>query len=70
MIRRYYDSGIDLKSDVGHVIVGNVQQTSPDAIYCARHVGLRAGLPIGVPALTVNRLCGPWIVKNVARFPK
>jgi acetyl-CoA acyltransferase 2 len=43
---------------VGHVIVGNVMQTSADAIYCARHVGLKAGLPISVPALTVNRLCG------------
>src|SRR6478672_12414519 len=44
--------------DIGHVIVGNVMQTSADAIYCARHVGLRAGVPIEVPALTVNRLCG------------
>jgi acetyl-CoA acyltransferase 2 len=44
--------------DVDHVIFGNVQQTSADAIYHARHVGLRAGVPIGVPALTVNRLCG------------
>jgi acetyl-CoA acyltransferase 2 len=44
--------------DVGHVVFGNVQQTSPDAIYHARHVGLRAGVPIAVPALTVNRLCG------------
>ncbi len=44
--------------DFGHVIVGNVMQTSADAIYCARHVGLKAGLPIEVPALTVNRLCG------------
>jgi acetyl-CoA acyltransferase 2 len=42
----------------GHVVVGNVMQTSPDAIYCARHVGLKAGLPITTPALTVNRLCG------------
>jgi acetyl-CoA acetyltransferase family protein len=33
-------------------------QTSADAIYCARHVGLKAGLPIETPALTVNRLCG------------
>jgi acetyl-CoA acyltransferase 2 len=49
--------GID-KKDVGHVIVGNVMQTSADAIYCARHVGLKAGLPIETPALTVNRLCG------------
>src|SRR5688572_14600177 len=43
---------------IGHVVVGNVMQTSPDAIYCARHVGLKAGLPITTPALTVNRLCG------------
>ncbi|HEX4513059.1 MAG TPA: acetyl-CoA C-acetyltransferase [Polyangiaceae bacterium] len=44
--------------DIGHVIVGNVMQTSADAIYCARHVGLKSGLPITTPALTVNRLCG------------
>jgi acetyl-CoA acetyltransferase family protein len=50
-------SGIE-KKDIGHVIVGNVMQTSADAIYCARHVGLKAGLPIETPALTVNRLCG------------
>lgn len=42
----------------GHVVIGNVVQTSADAIYCARHVGLKAGLPITTPALTVNRLCG------------
>ena len=44
--------------DIGHVVVGNVMQTSVDAIYCARHVGLKAGLPITTPAVTVNRLCG------------
>ncbi len=44
--------------DIDHVIYGNVLQTSADAIYLARHVGLRAGVPIRVPALTVNRLCG------------
>jgi acetyl-CoA C-acetyltransferase/acetyl-CoA acyltransferase 2 len=38
--------------------MGNVVQTSPDAIYLARHVGLRAGVPERVPALVVNRLCG------------
>lgn len=43
---------------VDHVIFGNALQTSVDAIYLARHVGLRAGLPIEVPALTINRLCG------------
>lgn len=51
------DAGVD-PADVGHVIFGNVQQTGPDAIYLARHVGLRAGLPIETPAVTVNRLCG------------
>jgi acetyl-CoA C-acetyltransferase/acetyl-CoA acyltransferase 2 len=50
-------SGVALDA-IGHVIVGNVMQTSADAIYCARHVGLKAGLPISTPALTVNRLCG------------
>jgi acetyl-CoA C-acetyltransferase/acetyl-CoA acyltransferase 2 len=44
--------------DFGQVVVGNVAQTSADAIYLARHVGLRAGLPDRVPALCVNRLCG------------
>jgi len=43
---------------VNHVVFGNAQQTSADAIYFARHVGLQAGVPIEVPALTVNRLCG------------
>lgn len=44
--------------DVGHVFFGNVLQTSADAIYAARHIGLRSGLPIETPALTLNRLCG------------
>ncbi len=43
---------------VDHVVFGNAQQTSADAIYLARHIGLQAGLPIEVPAVTVNRLCG------------
>jgi len=50
-------SGIP-KDRIDDVVFGNVMQTSADAIYLARHVGLRAGLPIGVPALTLNRLCG------------
>ncbi|HEX9691889.1 MAG TPA: acetyl-CoA C-acetyltransferase [Gemmatimonadales bacterium] len=43
---------------IDHVVFGNAQQTSADAIYLARHVGLQAGLPVEVPAVTVNRLCG------------
>ena len=48
-------------ADFDHCIFGNALQTSGDALYGARHVGLRAGLPIEVPALTVNRLCGSGI---------
>jgi acetyl-CoA acyltransferase 2 len=50
-------AGVDPK-DFDHAVFGNAQQTSGDALYGARHVGLRAGLPIETPALTVNRLCG------------
>ncbi len=51
---------------IDHVVVGNVLQTSADAIYGARHVGLKAGLPIETPALTVNRLCGSGIQAAVS----
>ncbi|WP_375761380.1 acetyl-CoA C-acetyltransferase [Corallococcus exercitus] len=43
---------------IEHVVYGNVVQTSADAIYLPRHVGLRTGVPVPVPALGVNRLCG------------
>jgi acetyl-CoA acetyltransferase family protein len=46
---------------IDHVVFGNVMQTSGDALYGARHVGLKAGVPVEVPALTVNRLCGSGI---------
>lgn len=45
-------------AEVEHVIFGNVMQTSQDAIYIARHIGLQSGCRIETPALTVNRLCG------------
>ena len=51
---------------VDHSVVGNVLQTSSDAIYGARHVALKAGVPIDVPALTVNRLCGSGIQAAVS----
>ena len=51
---------------IDHVVIGNVLQTSSDAIYGARHVGLKAGVPIEVPALTVNRLCGSGIQAAVS----
>ena len=50
-------SGVPV-TDIGHSVFGNALQTSADAIYGARHIGLKAGLPIEVPAVTVNRLCG------------
>jgi len=43
---------------IDHVVMGNALQTSGDALYGARHVGLKAGIPRTVPALTLNRLCG------------
>ena len=46
---------------IEHVVFGNVIHTSADAIYGSRHVALKAGVPIEVPALTVNRLCGSGI---------
>jgi acetyl-CoA acetyltransferase family protein len=45
-------------AEFDHAVFGNAQQTSGDALYGARHVALRAGLPVETPALTVNRLCG------------
>jgi acetyl-CoA acetyltransferase family protein len=50
-------AGVD-PARIDHVIFGNALQTSSDAIYLARHVGLRAGVPVETPALTINRLCG------------
>ncbi|MDE0905068.1 MAG: thiolase family protein [Planctomycetota bacterium] len=46
---------------IDHVVFGNVLQSSLDALYGARHIGLKAGVPVPVPALTVNRLCGSGI---------
>ena len=51
---------------IDHVIFGNVLQTSADAIYGARHIALKACVPIAVPALTVNRLCGSGIQAAVS----
>jgi acetyl-CoA acetyltransferase family protein len=53
-------------SAVDHVVMGNALQTSGDAIYGARHVGLKAGVPVETPALTVNRLCGSGIQSAVS----
>jgi len=50
-------SGVDVE-EFDHVVFANVQQSSRDAHLLARHVGLKAGLPIRVPAVTINRLCG------------
>src|SRR6267378_2441543 len=51
---------------IDHAVVGNVLQTSADAIYGARHVALKAGVPRDVPALTVNRLCGSGLQSVVS----
>ncbi|MGD8376558.1 MAG: acetyl-CoA C-acyltransferase [Acidobacteriota bacterium] len=48
-------------TEIRHVVMGNALQTSGNAIYGARHVALKAGVPVDVPALTVNRICGSGI---------
>src|SRR6266496_166862 len=55
---------------IDQVVIGNVIQSSKDAGYLARHVALKAGLPIDAPALTVNRLCGSGMqaIVSVAQF--
>jgi acetyl-CoA acyltransferase 2 len=45
-------------STIDAVYFGNVIQSSSDAAYLARHVGLKCGVPVAAPALTINRLCG------------
>ncbi len=65
-------TGID-PAAIDHTVVGNALQTSVDAIYGARHVALKAGVPKEVPALTVNRLCGSGIqaiVSGLAPDPR
>ena len=56
--------------EIDHVVFGNVQQSSKDAHFLARHVGLKAKVPIEVPAVTINRLCGTGIevILTAARF--
>src|SRR6185369_311623 len=51
---------------IDHAVFGNALQTSGDAIYGARHVALKAGVPFDRPALTVNRLCGSGIQSIVS----
>ncbi len=62
-------SGRIESEEIDQVVIGNVIQSSADAIYMGRHVGLKAGVPKHVPALTVNRLCGSGLqaIINVAQ---
>lgn len=43
---------------IDHVVYGGVITTGQNSAYLARHIGLYAGVPQEVPALTQNRLCG------------
>ena len=58
--RRSHAAGVPADA-VQHAVFGNVLQSSSDAVYGARHIALKAGVPVEVPALTVNRLCGSGI---------
>ncbi|MFZ4713113.1 MAG: thiolase family protein [Bacteriovoracaceae bacterium] len=67
----FKSSGIDCKT-IEHVILGNVVPSSTDTMYGARHLGLKLGMPIEVPAYNVNRLCGSGIeaIMGAARLIK
>lgn len=43
---------------IDHVVWGNASQSSGDAQFLARHICLKAGCPIPVPALNLGRICG------------
>ncbi|HEV7904273.1 MAG TPA: acetyl-CoA C-acetyltransferase [Pyrinomonadaceae bacterium] len=64
--RGAFDSTGVAAEEIDHTIIGNALQTSGDAIYGARHVALKAGVPVDRPALTVNRLCGSGIQSIVS----
>ncbi|MBI4533238.1 MAG: acetyl-CoA C-acetyltransferase [Candidatus Melainabacteria bacterium] len=53
-------AGVD-PEQVDQAVMGNVLQTSKDAIYLARHVALRSGLKQSTPGLTLNILCGSGV---------
>src|SRR5207245_10148340 len=61
-------SKVDPKQ-IEHVIFGNVLQTSGDAVYFARHIGLKSGVPQDVRALRRNRLCGAGLTATLLRGP-
>ena len=44
--------------DVGHVMFGNVLHTEKRDMYLSRVAAVNGGLPVGTPAMTLNRLCG------------
>ena len=50
-------SGVD-PAQVGHVVFGNCIHTEKRDMYLSRVAAVNGGLPVGTPALTVNRLCG------------
>jgi len=55
-------AGVEPK-EVGHVVFGNVIHTDPHDMYMARVAGVKGGLPVETPALTLNRLCGSGLIK-------
>src|SRR5512138_204442 len=50
-------AGVEPK-EIGHVVFGNVIHTDSHDHYLARVAGVKGGLPVETPALTLNRLCG------------
>src|ERR1035437_3044905 len=45
-------------TDIDQVFVANIGQSSPDTYFLPRHIGLYAGIPFGIPAVMLQRICG------------
>src|SRR5712675_3770632 len=53
-------------ASVGHVVMGSVIHGEAKDMYMARVAAIEAGLPVGTPCLTVNRLCGSGLQSIVS----
>jgi len=45
-------------AEFGHAVLGNAIHTQPRDMYISRVAAVNGGLPVTMPAFTVNRLCG------------
>ena len=58
-------SGISAEQ-IGHVVFGHIINTEPRDMYLSRVASVEAGVPVGTPAMNVNRLCGSGLQAMVS----